>query len=78
MRQVAQFLKIIHRAELIDFYNSILSYGTIHGAKLPSLNEFLGSNLQSSETSNFDPETDKAMEAIALKRLEEKRRELGK
>lgn len=78
MRQVAHFLKIIHRAELIDFYNDLLSYGTIHGAKLPSLGDFLGTNLKESTTSTFDEKTDKILEAEALKRFEEKRRQLGK
>jgi hypothetical protein len=78
MRQVTAFLKIIDKSNLIDFYNSILSYGLIHGAKLPSLDEFLDSSKPKEEkASNFDEKTDKLLEAEALKRLNERRGTFG-
>ena len=74
MRQVCGLLKVINKDNLVQFYNSILSYGTIHGAKLPSLNEFLDASLEHDEgASSFDSETDKILEAEALKRLNERR-----
>ena len=76
MRQVAKLLRVIGRANLIDFYNNTLSYGTIHGAKLPSLSEFLELTLKETpkDGASFDDNTDKFLEAEALKRLEERRR----
>lgn len=79
MRQVVGLLKVIGKAQLIDFYNQLLSYGTIQGAKLPSLNEFLATSLGSDQNqdSGFDSETDKAFEEIALKRLRERQAHNG-
>lgn len=67
---------MISRADLVDFYHSILSYATVQGAKLPSLNEFLDLSLKETDKSQtvFDENTDKFLEAQALKRLEERRK----
>jgi hypothetical protein len=79
MRQVFGLIQVIHKSEKTEFYNRLLSYGTIHGVKLPSLNEFL--SLTSSKGENgpkeFDEETDKFLEAEALKRLHERRKVNG-
>jgi len=76
---VSGLLKVIDKAHLVEFYGQLLSYGTIHGVKLPSLGEFL--NLTSKESpadsKEFDESTDKLLEAHALKRLNE-RRAVGK
>lgn len=79
MRQVAGLLVVIARADLVEFYSDLLSYGTIHGAKLPSLNEFLDLSLnkESTKESSFDEKTDKVLEAQALKLLEERRAKHG-
>ena len=77
MRQVVKLMRAVGRADLIDFYNSTLSYGTIHGAKLPSLNEFLDLTLNETrkeDSSTFDENTDRFLEEQALKKLEERRR----
>jgi hypothetical protein len=75
MRQVSGLLKVINKSDLVEFYNSLLSYGTIHGAKLPTLNEFLGASLNKDQDAvpQFDDATDKILEAEALKRLNERR-----
>lgn len=80
MRTVAGLLKVINKSDLVDFYNNLLTYGSIHGAKLPSLNEFLelSSKEKNQEPNNFDESTDKILEAAALKRLEERRLKHGK
>lgn len=75
MRQVAAFLEIIDQSELIDFYNSFLSYRMAQSEKPPSLEEFLAltSKETTKEESGFDEKTDKFLEEQALKRLEERR-----
>lgn len=75
MRQVKGLLKIINKADLVEFYNQLLSYGTIHGAKLPSLPEFLSltSGKGQKDVNGFDEETDKFLEAKARELLEERR-----
>lgn len=80
MRQVAGLLKVIDRAGLVEFYNQLLSYGTIHGAKLCSLEEFLAltSGKGKEEPKGFDEDTDKFLEAQALKRLHERSQKHGK
>ncbi len=79
LRQVTGLLKVINRAELTDFYHSLLSYATVHGQKLPSLPEFLDLTLTDSEKEQtvFDEKTDKFLEAQALQRLEERRQRGG-
>ena len=74
-RQVQGLLKIIRRADLIDFYNSILSYAVVHDKKLCSLDEFLAltSSEEKKEPKAFDETTDRLLEAEALKRLNERR-----
>ncbi len=79
MRQVSGLLKVINKSDLIDFYNSILSYRAFQGAKLPSLNEFLDLSLSEGPKDQkdekvFDEKTDKFLEEQALKRLEEGRK----
>lgn len=76
MRQVTGLLKVINKAHLVDFYNSLLSYATVQGQKLPSLNEFLNISLSQSpkEEKVFDEKTDKILEEQALKRLNERRK----
>ena len=76
MRQVTGLLKVINKAHLVDFYHSLLSYATIQGQKLPSLNEFLNISLNQSpkEEKVFDEKTDKILEEQALKRLNERRK----
>ncbi len=66
-------MKAINRAKAIEFYESTLSYGSIHGAKLPSLEEFLGVSLGDKQASAFDSKTDEALEKIALDRLKKAR-----
>jgi hypothetical protein len=80
MRQVFGFLRIIHRADLVEFYNQLLSYGTVHGAKLCSLEEFLNltSGKEHTAPKSFDENTDKVLEAEALKRFAERQKQYGK
>lgn len=72
LRQVVGLLNVIRKDDTVQFYNQLLAYGTIHGTKLPSLNEFLGANLEDTNATSFDDSTDKALEAEALKRLKER------
>lgn len=76
MRQVKGLLTVIGRADLVEFYNQLLSYATVHGAKLCSLDEFLtlSSGKDAPLPKGFDDETDKRLEAEALKRLSERQR----
>lgn len=75
MRQVHGLLLVIGKADLVQFYNRLLSYGTIQGVKLPSLHEFLRLSSNSSEEpeKTFDESTDRFLEEQALKRLNERR-----
>lgn len=77
MRQVQKLLQVIRKAHLIDFYMSLLSYGTIQRVKLPSLEEFLTLSLGNNENnlSSFDPEAEKELEELAQRNLEERRRQ---
>lgn len=78
-RQVYKLLKVIDRADTVDFYHQILSYGIFHVEKMPTLEEFL--NLSSNEgepIKSFDEKTDKFLEMQALKRLQERKVSLGK
>lgn len=79
MRQVSGLLKVINRADLVEFYNRLLSYGTIHGAKLCSLDEFLALSSGNSgpAPTAFDENTDKTLEEMALKRLAERQAQRG-
>lgn len=74
MRQVVGFLQVIHKADLVSFYNSLSSYGLIHGAKLPSLDEFLNQSLNGGSHTAFDEKTDKLLEEHARKLVEGKRK----
>jgi len=80
MRQVHGLLRVIGKADLVEFYNQLLSYGTIHGSKLPSLDEFLHLSLNegAEEAKAFDEKTDKLLEEQALKRLQERRMKNGR
>lgn len=74
LRQVVGLIKIIRKSEMVEFYNDLLSYGTIHGVKLPSINEFLGASLEHTEEKTpFTKDVDEALEREAFKRLEERR-----
>jgi hypothetical protein len=79
MRQVKALLVVIEKAELVEFYNSILSYRTAHAPKLPSLDEFLSltSNNEANAPKIFDEKTDKLLEEHALKVLAERRQKHG-
>lgn len=76
MRQVSGLLKVINRSDVVDFYNSILSYRVAQAKEFPSLNEFLELSLNESpkEQNSFDEKADKVLEAHALKLLEERRK----
>ncbi len=79
-RLVQRLLKVIGRSELIGFYNQILSYKAAGNQKLPSLEEFLAlasGKDQEAPISSFDEDTDKILEAQALKRLAERQRHNG-
>jgi hypothetical protein len=75
MRQVAGLMRVINKAKSIDFYKSTLSYASVKGVKIPSLDEYLG--VSSEEASSLDPKTEAALEAHAQKRLKERRKKLG-
>lgn len=79
MRQVFKLLALINRADLVEFYNLILSYRTMNGPKLPSLDEFLAltSDKDANGASNFDETTDKFLEEQAKKRLLERQKAHG-
>ena len=68
MRQLVGFLAAVHKANAISFYEQTLSYASIHGTKLPSLQEFLGVSLGDKEAA-FDEKTDAYLEKIALQKL---------
>lgn len=74
MRQVYKLLRVIERQTLVSQYTDILSYRlAFHAKELPSLEEFLGIS-SNSEVKVFDEKTDKFLEEKALKRLEERRK----
>jgi len=76
LRQVTGLLKVINRSELARIYTEILSYRASRAKELPSFDEFLAVTLKESPTKEnvFDEKADKALEAYALKRLEERRK----
>jgi hypothetical protein len=76
MRQVVGLMKVINRADMVSFYNSILSYRASQSPKLPSLEEFLSVALKDKDQKEnvFDEKADKQLEQYALKRLEERRK----
>lgn len=76
MRQLTGLLQVINKSELVRFYTTILSYRASRAKELPSLNEFLAVTLNESQTEEkvFDEKADKALEAYALKRFEERRK----
>lgn len=80
MRQVHGLLKVIGRADLVEFYYQVLSYATVQGQKLPSLEEFLTltSNEEGEAPKVFDNKTDKFLEEQALKRLNERQKVNGR
>jgi hypothetical protein len=75
-----KLLKIIGRADTIAFYHSTLSYGTVHGVKLPSLSEFLALALKEStpEDQVLDAKADKILEAEALRQFNERKAKNGR
>lgn len=80
MRQLTGLLKVIDKAHLIAFYDSLLSYATVQGQKLPSLTEFLALSLnqEDQDVSGFDEKTDKELEALALARIAERNLQHGR
>jgi hypothetical protein len=72
MRQVTNLLAVIDRKMLKEIYFEALSYRLATASEFPSLDEFLGVNSEDTE-STFDPEMDKRLEEIALKKLLEKK-----
>lgn len=74
MRQVQGLLKVIGKAELVEFYETMLSYAVVQGVELPSLDAFLAvsSDKEVKEPKAFDEDTDKFLEMQALKRLNER------
>ncbi len=76
MRQVAGFLRVVGKAQLVEFYTSVLSYGSVHGVELRSLDEFLAlaSEDKTKEPKDFDQNADSFLEAQALKSLAERQR----
>jgi hypothetical protein len=78
MRQVVGFLQAINKANLTDFYHQLLAFGTVQGAKLPSLDEFLNASLNKNEPiESFDEKTDEFLEQHAQKLLNERRANFG-
>ncbi len=80
MRQVVGLLRVIGKSDLVAFYNQILSYKAAGAEKLPSLEEFLtlASGSKPQPTQVFDQETDKKLEAEALRRFEERQKRIGR
>ena len=76
-RQVSGLLRVINKAKLTDFYDQAVSYKAWGDGKIPSLNEFLSSSLSESTEKVFDEDTDKFLEAQALKRFEERLKKNG-
>lgn len=76
LRQVVKLLHIVERTDLVEFYNRILSYRMAGQVEIPSLEEFLSLASGKDKTSAkvFDEKTDKALEAEALKRLNERQK----
>lgn len=78
MRQVVAFLQVINKSNLTDFYHQLLAFGTVHGAKLPSLDDFLNASLNKADpVQSFDEKTDEFLEQHAHRLLNERRAQLG-
>jgi hypothetical protein len=75
MRQVFGLLKIINKAHLVEFYYQVLSYNTVHGVELPSLDAFLNLSLgdKGDGAKAFDEKTDKYLEEQAFKKLHQRK-----
>lgn len=78
MRQVVGFLGNINRARVLEFYERTVSYASVHGAKMPSFDEFLGLSLGEETAPAFDAQTDSFLERQAKKKLEEAQAKHGK
>lgn len=79
MRQVVGFLRIIDKKKVENLYFLMSSYAPFHGAKMPSLDEFMGVTSETDDV-GFSAKDDAAMEAAALRNLkamEEARRNGG-
>lgn len=74
-RQVFGLLNVIQKSKTVEWYEQLLAYATVHRVKIPSIDEFLDLSLKEKpiEKLQFDEKADKALEAHALKRLEEMR-----
>ena len=73
-------MEVIGRADLVEFYNTVLSYRMAHQKEIASLDEFLAlsSGKEPKEPKSFDNSTDTFLEQQALKRLAERQKEYGK
>jgi hypothetical protein len=67
-------LKAIGYSEKIEFYERFSSYALVHGAKVPSFEEFFGLPYEEKNTYAFDPKAADAMEKRALQLLEERKK----
>lgn len=72
-------MRVIGKANLIEFYTSVLSYGTVHKVEICSLEEFLSlaSTNEGDAPKVFDDEADKRLEEYALKRFHEGQKKHG-
>lgn len=81
MRQVSKLLRVIRHSEAVLSYDLILSYRlAMHAKEIPSLDEYLSLSLgdkPSQDVKAFDEKTDQMLEAQALKRLTERRKQYG-
>jgi hypothetical protein len=69
-------LPVVGRADLVEFYTSVLSYKAAFNPELPSLSELLGTELsQEKDNTVFDTDIDKRLETHAKMRLEERRKQ---
>lgn len=76
-RLISGLFKVINKSKLTDFYESAVSYKAWADGKIPSLSEFLSSNLKHEPDIVFDEKTDKILEEQALKRFEERLKKHG-
>lgn len=77
MRQMVAFIKAIEKRSMTNDYQWMSFFAKLHHMELPPLEQILGVS-SNKERSAFDPESDKKLEEFALRRLEEKRREIGR
>ncbi len=79
LRQVVGLIRVIRKNEQTDFYNEMLVHSVMYQIKIPSISEFFGASLLEDDTTHaFTEDVDQALEKEAVKRLEERRKSLGK